>query len=277
MYRCPICHKENTTLQCTCGFDGSKDYEGYPTLAPLNGNQPSRKAFEKKLQDLHRCKGCGGVLFYLNPTKGVCVCAECGKEVTISAPKPAPQSIPPVVIPTPPAKSAPEPVTPAKPASPKVNTYDSYLKALEKLYLDKGKRPLTPYEIGAFMKEHQLTARYSIYASDIQKDLETIYRKYAPNAQKESISSYAEYMQALELLYTQNGKKPLSNAQVINFITTNSLDKKFQVTISDVRKDLIAVADKHKQLESLSKVLQQKTTKDTASLSSLLSQLTKKK
>lgn len=268
MHQCPVCGKENTALQCAaCGFDGSRDYEGYPTLAPLSPGIPSRGSAGKNLKDMHRCEGCGGLLFYLNPAKGVCVCAGCSREVPVGAPKPAPASIPPVVIPTP----------PAKPVAKKVNTFETYMQALEQLYLDKGKRPLTPYEIGDFIKEHQLTARFDIRAADVQRDLAAIYHKYAPKKEPEPISTYNGYMQALEALYIQNGKQPLSSSQILSFITTNGLDKKFQVTASDVRKDLAQIAEKHKQYGNLSKVLQQKSSKDSATLSNLLSQLIKKK
>ncbi len=38
MVRCPVCDRENDSLQCVnCGFDGSCDYERYPTLIPLKG------------------------------------------------------------------------------------------------------------------------------------------------------------------------------------------------------------------------------------------------
>lgn len=278
MYQCPVCGKENTSLICAaCGFDTSKDYEGYPTLAPLPPGIPSRGAAGKNLEDMHRCEGCGGLLFYLNPAKGICVCAKCSREVPVGTPTSKPVSIPPVVIPTPPTKRVTAVPAPAKPAAKKVNTFQTYMQALEQLYLDKGKRPLTQYEIADFMKAHQLTARYNIRAADVQKDLAAIYNKYAPKKEPEAISTYDQYMQALEQLYIQNNKSPLSSYQILSFITTNSLDKKFQVTASDVRKDLAAIAEKHKQYSNLSKVLQQKSSQDTKSLGNVLSQLMKKK
>ena len=262
MHRCPVCNKENTTLQCSCGFDCSKDYEAYPTLVPLKGNQPSRKAFEKKLQDLHRCKGCGGLLFYLNPTKGVCVCADCGKEVAVSAPTPAVKQSATVA---------------QKVDTPKVITYDAYIKALEQLFLAGGKHPLSQNQIDNFIREHQLDKRFSIRAGDVRRDLEGIYARYKPQTSSNQINTYDSYMKALESLYVQNGKQPLTPSQIQEFLVTNHLGKKFGITATDVHRDLKTVVDKYNQYSNLANVLQKKSTKDTASLSSLLSQLTKKK
>ena len=269
MYLCPVCGKENTTLQCACGFDMSRDYESYPTLAPLKAGMPSRVAFGKKLKDLHRCKGCGGLLFYFNPVKGVCVCAACGQEVAVSTPK---------------AVSATTPVAPEKPAEPpknpateKVITYDAYMRALEQLFLVGGKKPLSQYQIDNFLRENQLDKRFNISAGDIRRDLETIYAKYKPQTSSNQINTYDSYMKALENLYLQNGKKPLSQTQIQEFLVINNLGKKFGITATDVDRDMKSIEEKYKQYGNLANILQKKTTKDTASLSSLLSQLGKKK
>ena len=80
MYICPVCGKENTTLQCACGFDMSRDYEGYPTLAPLKAGMPSRAAFGENLKDLFRCGSCGGFSFLVNTKIHVYTCVSCGIE-----------------------------------------------------------------------------------------------------------------------------------------------------------------------------------------------------
>ena len=262
MYHCPICEKENTSLQCSCGFDASRDYEGYPTLVPLEVGHPSRAAAGKKLKDLHRCKGCGGLLFYLNPVKGVCVCAKCGQEVPVGAPKP---------------KAAPVPAAPAKPAAEKVITYDAYMRALEQKFLDNGRKPLSQAQIDGFLRENQLDKRFNIRSGEIRKDLETIYAKYKPQNAPKQVSNYDDYIRELDGLYVKNGKQPLSPAQIRDFILTNNLGNKFGITIPDVQKDLKTIEEKYRQYGNLATVLKQKSGKDTASLSNLLSQLEKKK
>ena len=269
MYHCPVCNKNNTTPQCGCGFDMSQDYEGYPTLAPLKAGMPSRAAFGKKLKDLHRCKDCGGLLFYLNPVKGVCVCAKCGKEMAVSTPKAVSATTP--VAPEKPAEP------PKKPATEKVITYDAYMRALEQLFLVGGKKPLSQYQIDNFLRENQLDKRFNISAGDIRRDLETIYAKYKPQTSSNQINTYDSYMKALENLYLQNGKKPLPQNQIQEFLVINNLGKKFGITATDVDRDMKSIEEKYKQYGNLASILQKKTTKDTASLSSLLSQLGKKK
>ena len=84
MYHCPICEKENTSLQCSCGFDASRDYEDYPTLAALSETTPSRQIWAEKLEHQLKCSCCGSFLFRVNPETGVCTCADCGEEVQLN-------------------------------------------------------------------------------------------------------------------------------------------------------------------------------------------------
>lgn len=267
MYHCPICKKENTSLQCSCGFDLSRDYESYPTLVPLKAGHPSRAAAGKKLKDMHRCNGCGGLLFYLNPAKGVCVCAKCGQEVPIGTPKPT----------TTQSAAVTQKTETQKAETQKILTYDAYMKALEQLFLVGGKKPLSQYQIDNFLRDNQLDKRFNISAGDIRRDLETIYAKYKPQTSSNQINTYDSYMKALENLYLQNGKKPLSQSQIQEFLVINNLGKKFGITATDVGRDMKSIEEKYKQYGNLASILQKKTTKDTASLSSLLSQLGKKK
>lgn len=84
-------------------------------------------------------------------------------------------------------------------------------------------------------------------------------------------------MEALEKLYIDNGKRMLSKAQMAGFITSNNLDSKFGIQVSEVETDLQTIAEKHRQYSYLTNILQQKTTIERASLINLLSQVVKKK
>ena len=54
MWKCPVCEKENSMLLCeSCGFDGSCDFERYPSLGRFAGTMDSvasRKAQVLELQ-----------------------------------------------------------------------------------------------------------------------------------------------------------------------------------------------------------------------------------
>ena len=173
--------------------------------------------------------------------------------------------------------AAPVPAAPAKPAAEKVITYDAYMRALEQKFLDNGKRPLSQTQIDSFLRENQLDKRFNIRSGEIRKDLETIYAKYKPQNAPKQVSNYEDYIRELEALYVKNGKQPLSPAQIRDFILTNNQGNKFGITIPDVQKDMNTIEEKYKEYGELAKVLQQKSSKDASSLSSILSQLKKKK
>ena len=80
MYLCPVCGKENIALQCACGFDMSRDYEGYPTLAPLPGPVPSRSASAVERKDYLHCGKCGSLSFRFHLQRGTLLCSSCGAE-----------------------------------------------------------------------------------------------------------------------------------------------------------------------------------------------------
>lgn len=263
MYRCPVCQKENTSIQCGCGFDLSRDYEGYPTLAPIKAGSPSRRGKSRTPSTLYRCKNCGGGIFYLHPDEGICVCFKCGLDTP---------------IPGKPKAAAPVPAAPPKKTDTgKIITYDAYLKALEQKFLDNGKRPLSQSQIDGFIREHQLDKRFDIRTGEVRRDLETIYAKHKPQTSSNQVNTYDSYMKALENLYLQNGKKALSASQIREFLDINSLGKKFGITDADVQRDLKTIEEKYTQYGNLSNILRQKSVRDTSSLSSILSQLGKKK
>lgn len=50
MWKCPVCEKENSMLLCeSCGFDGSCDYEHYPTLGSVPWQSRSRAGYRNAL------------------------------------------------------------------------------------------------------------------------------------------------------------------------------------------------------------------------------------
>lgn len=169
-----------------------------------------------------------------------------------------------------------------------ISNYEDYMKALEQRYLDNGKRMLNRTQIADFLSIHQLDRRFKIQISEVEKDLATIYAKYAPvrdtpkpavspRTQPKSISTYKEYMDALEKQYFDNGKRMLSARQIADFLSSNGLDEKFGIQISEVETDLKTIAEKQRQYGNLAHVLQQKSVKERTSLSGILSQAMGKK
>lgn len=79
MWKCPVCERENEQLLCdNCGFDGSCDYESYPTLKPINGTVDSVSARQKKLRPVIACPQCGGTNIHTRHKDRVHICLLCG-------------------------------------------------------------------------------------------------------------------------------------------------------------------------------------------------------
>ena len=52
--KCPVCGKKSQHIQCPdCGFDSSRDYEKYPTLAPV-GKAPAISSLQKQWEQLEK-------------------------------------------------------------------------------------------------------------------------------------------------------------------------------------------------------------------------------
>ena len=86
MWKCPVCEKENETLLCACGFDGSMDYEAWPTFgqlgeATLDSRAAKRVRLRRREEDLLKCAGCGGSTFAFHMGKRTLQCARCGCEL----------------------------------------------------------------------------------------------------------------------------------------------------------------------------------------------------
>lgn len=155
---------------------------------------------------------------------------------------------------TPPSRSWQKPVSkPISPASQAViKTYPEYMAALEKLYINKGKVILTDTEIQDFISTNQIDIAFGVTKADVKKDLQTIDRKWHPpvsvpkpqprrtnsaSKSKVKLTTYKQYIDALESLYVQNGKN-LTDQQIAKFISDNAIDAGFGVTMADVKRDL---------------------------------------
>lgn len=151
-------------------------------------------------------------------------------------------------------KPATKPVLPASQAV--IKTYPEYMAALEKLYINKGKVVLTDTEIQNFISINKIDTEFGVTKADVKKDLQTIDRKwhppvskpqptktYIPPKPKAKLTTYKQYMDALERLYVQNGKI-LTDVQLIRFITDNAIDIGFGVKLSEVKKDLQEIEKK---------------------------------
>lgn len=91
MWNCPICKRPSQGMQCCdCGFDGSLDYERYPSLGNLSHGVKTtaclRVLWKEKQDNMTICPVCGGWRFYLSKTKTFAICTECGKKLAIQQP-----------------------------------------------------------------------------------------------------------------------------------------------------------------------------------------------
>lgn len=93
--------------------------------------------------------------------------------------------------------------------------------ALEKLYINKGKVILTDTEIQNFISINKIDVAFGVTRADVKKDLQMIEWKWHPpvpkpkpqpsrtySAQKAKVklTTYKQYVDALETLYIQNRK-----------------------------------------------------------------------
>lgn len=125
---CAVCGKNNDTLVCkSCGFDGSCDYEKYPSLGrPAKRPDPvsrRRAALKAGNDDALRCPKCGSTQFSVAMDAGKFICTGCGHRFPMPGVPSKPQT-PPVAkstTSTPPPASKPAASTPppaSKPVTP---------------------------------------------------------------------------------------------------------------------------------------------------------------
>ena len=148
-------------------------------------------------------------------------------------------------VPTTPLPASRTPIsrpTSAPTTATRINSFAQYQKALEDYYLSLGKAPLSESQIRYFLSSNSLDRVWGITVSEVQKDLKDIYAKYNPKVptpkRSTKINSFAQYQKALEDYYIHLGKVPLTESQIRYFISSNSLDHVWGITIFDVQKDL---------------------------------------
>lgn len=120
---------------------------------------------------------------------------------------------------TPPTRTVQKPVLPANQAV--IKTYPEYMVALEKLYINKGKVILTDTEIQNFISINKIDVAFGVTRADVKKDLQMIEwkwhppvpkpkpqpsRTYSAQKAKAKLTTYKQYVDALETLYIQNRK-----------------------------------------------------------------------
>lgn len=99
MPKCPVCEKETTGLLCrSCGFDGSRDYERYPSFGKIPEKTDSvrtrKAALAEKEKNTLRCPNCGGTSVSVDVESLQCTCSSCGHQFAMKkgpGPKPKPK------------------------------------------------------------------------------------------------------------------------------------------------------------------------------------------
>lgn len=139
---CPICNRETDSLLCPgCGFDRSRDYEVFPTFAPLSGSRDARS----RLRDgMLRCADCGCGEFRLLFSQGSLSCRRCGHLLTSLELEPVLRAL--NCTPAPEPVPAPEP--PAKPEAP-INPFDFEVYDPSKYVYDPPRPPRRIIDIAA--------------------------------------------------------------------------------------------------------------------------------
>ena len=63
--KCPVCDSELNSLSCpVCGFDASRDYERFPTFAPIREAVSAAGLRDRRApKDALRCEKCGSTAF----------------------------------------------------------------------------------------------------------------------------------------------------------------------------------------------------------------------
>lgn len=80
---CPVCSRPFTGQQCpVCGYDRSRDYGDFPTLAPLTGDFPTTARRRNERAGLLLCSKCGSPDFHFRFADRNFSCPRCGHLLT---------------------------------------------------------------------------------------------------------------------------------------------------------------------------------------------------
>lgn len=140
-----------------------------------------------------------------------------------------------------------------------ITSYKSYITALTDYLHTLGGGKLTEEQIRGFIRQHQLDRRFGITQEDVRRDLEGITGRSPGFAAKTpgtpsgdpvtpgtkpggAVSNYRDYRNELQLRFLQNGRRPLSRQQIMEFIRQYNLDRRFGITAQDVDTDLREIA-----------------------------------
>ena len=77
---CPVCDTHLHDLRCPgCGFDGSRDYERFPTFGVVHGAVSAAGLRSRRTpKDALLCKNCGSAAFTIRIPDGTPQCRSCG-------------------------------------------------------------------------------------------------------------------------------------------------------------------------------------------------------
>lgn len=145
-----------------------------------------------------------------------------------------------------------------------VRTYNEYLKLLETAVIGNGKKALSDYQVGQFIKNNNLDSDWNIVASEVKKDMVPIVKKFEPEkavvtsnskptlkssgtrGKAKKVKGYSEYLRLLENAVIQNGKKELQISQIDDFIRVNDLNLDWGIVLSEVKKDMVSILNKYR-------------------------------
>lgn len=89
MWTCPVCAKENNSLLCTqCGFDGSCDFEQYPSLSQpaeaFDSVSRRKKVILETEKNILHCPSCGKTQFSVDFERQQYLCVSCNHRFSIN-------------------------------------------------------------------------------------------------------------------------------------------------------------------------------------------------
>lgn len=85
MWKCPVCEQESDGVCCAfCGFDTSRDYEHYPTIAPIPDGSLTVQKHVEEWESCLTCGVCAGSAFRFQKRAMQLVCLGCGERISLS-------------------------------------------------------------------------------------------------------------------------------------------------------------------------------------------------